>query len=246
MSFNLPKFEETISSTLIKLTDSSNLMEMFDILLTYESNIHNLFFPEPDIAETQKETNKRDAVYCAAYQLKIFMEVYELYKAHMEVVMYNTRNGYNSINKLQDMCSEVTDVILYLMLNLSQVDKTHRSRILDSINCGLIQSFPNEENYQESPLTSENGYRSVNHALNEFVNELSIGFNSNWHRTDKRVDIEIICRNTTNIIKTCFVLYHRIADILQPNDSTSATMLMFKSEIRLAILKFNSYILTKN
>ena len=43
MSFNLSKFEETISSTLIKLTDSSNLMEMFDILLTYESNIHNLF-----------------------------------------------------------------------------------------------------------------------------------------------------------------------------------------------------------
>ena len=246
MPFNLPQFEETISSTLIKLTDSSNLMEMFDILLTYESNIHNLFFPEPDIAETWKEANRKDAVYGAAYQLKIFMEVYELYKAHIEVVMYNKRKGYNSPNKLQEMCSEITDIILYLMLNLSQVDKTHRSSILDSINRGLIQSFPKDQDYQESILTTENGYRSVNHALNEYVNELSIGFNSNWHRTDKRVDIEIICRNTTNIIKTCFDLYHRIAAILQTYGSSSATMLMFKSEIRLAILKFNNYILTKN
>ena len=246
MSFNLSKFEETISSTLIKLTDSSNLMEMFDILLTYESTIHNLFFPEPEIAESQKETNKREAVYCAAYQLKIFMEVYELYKAHIEVATYNNQKGYNSPNRLQEMCSEITDVILYLMLNLSQVDKSHRSRILDSINSGLIQSFPKDQEYQESVLTAENGYRSVNQALNEYVNELSIGFNSNWHRTDKRVDIELICRNTTNIIKTCFDLYHRIAAILQPDGSTSATMLMFKSEIRLAILKFNNYILTKN
>ena len=149
MSFNLSKFEETISSTLIKLTDSSNLMEMFDILLTYESNIHNLFFPEPEIAESQKETNKKEAVYCAAYQLKIFMEVYELYKAHIEVATYNTQKWYNSPNKLREMCSEITDVILYLMLNLSQVDKTHRSRILDSINIGLIQSFPKEQDYQE-------------------------------------------------------------------------------------------------
>ena len=246
MSFNLSKFEETISSTIIKLTDSSNLMEMFDILLTYESNIHNLFFPEPEIAESQKETNKKEAVYCAAYQLKIFMEVYELYKAHIEVATYNTQKGYNSPNKLQEMCSEITDVILYLMLNLSQVDKTHRSSILDSINRGLIQSFPKDQDYQESILTTENGYRLVNQSLNEYVNELSIGFNSNWHRTDKLVDIDIICRNTTNIIKTCFELYHQIAAILQPDGSTSATMLMFKSEIRLAILKFNNYILTKN
>jgi hypothetical protein len=62
MSFNLPQFEETISSTIIKLTDSSNLMEMFDVLLTYESNIHNLFFPEPDIAEINHESTKRKAV----------------------------------------------------------------------------------------------------------------------------------------------------------------------------------------
>jgi hypothetical protein len=246
MSFNLPQFEETISSTIIKLTDSNNLMEMFDILLTYESNIHNLFFPEPDIAEINHESTKRKAVVGAAYQLKIFMEVYELYKAHVEVVMYNNQKGYNSPNKLQEMCSEITDVILYLMLNLSQVDKTYRQHILDSINAGLIQSYPKDQDTQESSLTSENGYRSVNHALNEYVNELSIGFNSNWHRTDKPVDIELICRNTTNIIKTCFDLYHQIAELLHPDVYTSATMLMFKSEIRLAILKFNSYILTKN
>ena len=240
MPFNSHGFNSVIDTNVKNVESCMNLADVFDVLIKYESCIHNLFFPEPDQDEAIKEYIQKHAVQCAAYQLKLFMEVHEVYQEHNKLLVHFLTHGYHDVNIVRALASELTDTLLYLTLNLSQLDKSYHGRVLESIKLGLMGSKPEDLNFITDPEFSDETYTSLNYA----VNNLAIGFNSNWHRTDKVPDISIICMQTEAIVRKCFTLYHQIAEALYGTDIPSPVLKMFKSEVITSMNKFKAYLTT--
>ena len=240
MPFNSHGFNSVIDTNVKNIGSCMNLVDVFDVLIKYETCIHDLFFPKSGSVETAEEYAQKHAVQCAAYQLKLFMEVHEVYQEHNKLLVHFLTHGYHNVNIVRALASELTDTLLYLTLNLSQLDKSYHNRILESIKLGLLGSKPEDLNFITDPEFADKTYTSLNCA----VNNLAIGFNSNWHRTDKVPDVSIICMQTEVIVRKCFTLYHQIAEALYGTDIPSPVLRMFKYEVATAMNKFKAYLTT--